>query len=830
MKFCRLDFYIIVIKLYIIYTVNITSVYFRSFLPPNQSMMTDPFKNAGLTKVLFIIFLFVYTAFAYSQQHITANSPKVISIHPQAEIADAGEFKYSIGSVISNDAKLRFLPIRTENTNLGFTDHYYWVKVALHNDSNIDLQYFLETARPVTDEVNLFIVNEAGEIIAKQSGDHLPFKERSFLHRKPVFEIKLPATQTVRLYLQLKSDGEVISMPLLLRTNQNFATITSLEQLVFGFFYGILFIASIIYLFFYFGLREKSFLYYSMYVICIGLMQFSLDGYFYQYFDPAGGWIADRAVLIFACLSTLALGKYGQEFLRIKQYNHIVNSLFYLLYIATGLLLLALMTIPAALHYAYPLANILGLIVLLLIIASVVAPFAKKGPVDGFFITGIAFLILGFVVFILNNFSLLPNSFFTENSSKLGTGLEVVFLSLSMANFIRKVKDEREEFNRLALVRSEEMNDLKSYFLSNISHELRTPLNAIMNLSETLLCEAEDTKMKENCQIIRYSSQSLLSSVNDIIDFSKIEKDELLLELSDFEPLAVFESVRNNAIYRANEQSLQFTYEISDKIPAVINGDSARLAQILNNVLSNSFKFTATGFVKLNITNISLKNGEVQLVFVISDSGIGIPKDKIHGIFDSFSQESVDNKRKFGGLGLGLYISKVLTDMQRGSIRLSSKVGVGTTCTIKLNFPIVKQNKPVEPMAAIAKFDLEGKRILVVEDNAINQMVIKMITKRWDNTTAVYVANGQESIIALLSEQFDIVLMDLQMPVMDGYEATIAIRNGEAGENNTAIPIIAVTADVMETTKTRVKEIGMNDYLSKPIKAETLYEAIKALV
>ncbi|HEX8269033.1 MAG TPA: 7TM diverse intracellular signaling domain-containing protein [Flavobacterium sp.] len=792
--------------------------------------MTDPFKNAGLTKVLFIIFLFVYTAFAYSQQHITANSPKVISIHPQAEIADAGEFKYSIGSVISNDAKLRFLPIRTENTNLGFTDHYYWVKVALHNDSNIDLQYFLETARPVTDEVNLFIVNEAGEIIAKQSGDHLPFKERSFLHRKPVFEIKLPATQTVRLYLQLKSDGEVISMPLLLRTNQNFATITSLEQLVFGFFYGILFIASIIYLFFYFGLREKSFLYYSMYVICIGLMQFSLDGYFYQYFDPAGGWIADRAVLIFACLSTLALGKYGQEFLRIKQYNHIVNSLFYLLYIATGLLLLALMTIPAALHYAYPLANILGLIVLLLIIASVVAPFAKKGPVDGFFITGIAFLILGFVVFILNNFSLLPNSFFTENSSKLGTGLEVVFLSLSMANFIRKVKDEREEFNRLALVRSEEMNDLKSYFLSNISHELRTPLNAIMNLSETLLCEAEDTKMKENCQIIRYSSQSLLSSVNDIIDFSKIEKDELLLELSDFEPLAVFESVRNNAIYRANEQSLQFTYEISDKIPAVINGDSARLAQILNNVLSNSFKFTATGFVKLNITNISLKNGEVQLVFVISDSGIGIPKDKIHGIFDSFSQESVDNKRKFGGLGLGLYISKVLTDMQRGSIRLSSKVGVGTTCTIKLNFPIVKQNKPVEPMAAIAKFDLEGKRILVVEDNAINQMVIKMITKRWDNTTAVYVANGQESIIALLSEQFDIVLMDLQMPVMDGYEATIAIRNGEAGENNTAIPIIAVTADVMETTKTRVKEIGMNDYLSKPIKAETLYEAIKALV
>ena len=202
----------------------------------------------------------------------------------------------------------------------------------------------------------------------------------------------------------------------------------------------------------------------------------------------------------------------------------------------------------------------------------------------------------------------------------------------------------------------------------------------------------------------------------------------------------------------------------------------------------------------------------------------------MNSIFDSFSQNNINNKRKFGGLGLGLYIVKTLVDFQNGKIDMKSEVNIGTTCTISINYPIVKlQQKKIEVVEK-NMYDLKGKNILCVEDNAINQMVIKMITKKWLNTTVFYANNGQECLDAFKTNHFDLILMDLQMPVMDGYEATIAIRNGEVGLENANIPIVAVTADVMETTKLRVKEIGMNNYLSKPIKSELLFEAVAALV
>ncbi len=259
-------------------------------------------------------------------------------------------------------------------------------------------------------------------------------------------------------------------------------------------------------------------------------------------------------------------------------------------------------------------------------------------------------------------------------------------------------------------------------------------------------------------------------------------------------------------------------------------GDVNRFVQIVNNVLNNAIKFTSKGFVKFDISCESRDDSNVSFILRVSDSGVGIPKKKIKSIFDSFSQNNTNNKRKFGGLGLGLYIVKTLVDMQKGSVDIQSTVGEGTVCTIKIDFEIaIASKKEIVPENSLID-DLKGKSILVVEDNPINQMVIKMITKKWLNTNVSYANNGQEAVDALKINEYDIVLMDLQMPIMDGYEATIAIRNGQAGHNNTNIPIIAITADVMESTKLRVKEIGMNDYLSKPIKKETLFDMVKQLV
>jgi signal transduction histidine kinase/CheY-like chemotaxis protein len=784
---------------------------------------------SNLVKTLF--FMLVFTS-SYSQYVFQRNAlPEKISLHGYTTVADVGQDELDIQYVIKNYDSLNATPLKSDNEDLGFTQNYFWGKTSLENESDLDLHYYLETARPITDRVELYVVDKKSGIILKYlSGDKMPFGKRAFSNRKTIFKLDIKPNAKLDLFFHLKSDGEVIKMPVILNSSDSLNKTESFEQFVFGIFYGMLLIAMIIYFFFFFALKDRTFLYYSLYVFFVCLMQLSLDGYFYKYFAPSGGWLAQHCVLFFAMITLILLGKYSEVFLKIKQHNKVIHQLFQVVYLLSFILILLIVFVPSALVYSYPIANILGLFILLLIISSIIVLIRENIEVDLFFASGILFLILGFAVFILNNFGLLPNTFLVQNSSKFGTGLEIIFLSLSMSNLIRNLKNEKNELNRLALVRSEEMNELKTYFLSNISHELRTPLNAIMNLIDSISSEVEDEKIKKNCEVIKYSSHGLLSSVNDILDFSKIEKNELELEHSAFSPLQVLESLSRSAEIRAKEKGLQFQFSKRDRFPDLLMGDETRLSQLINNVLSNAIKFTAEGFVKFEIETKIKEGNRASLIISVTDSGVGIPKEKIDSIFGSFSQNSRDNKRDFGGLGLGLYIVKTLVDMQNGTISMDSYVGKGTSCKIVIDFDIAEEQKveaiSVEPIV----YDLEGKTILVVEDNAMNQMVIKVITKKWLNTTVVYANNGQEGLDAFKTNDIDLVLMDLQMPVMDGYEATIAIRNGEVGQDNASIPIIAVTADVMESTKLRVTEIGMNHYLSKPINKEVLFQAIKNLV
>ncbi|TDD75591.1 hybrid sensor histidine kinase/response regulator [Flavobacterium caseinilyticum] len=791
----------------------------------------DKKKQLQFSVILKLLFFILFFSNTYSQYVFSSDTiPKEISLHNHTIIADVGQRELEIDYVVANYNTLRPKKLLSENDDLGFTQNHFWSKTEIKNLTNSKLNFYLETARPITDLVELFIVDASGKITTKISGDNLLYSKRSFDNRKTIFEIEIAPKSNLQLFMHLKSDGEVIKIPMLLYSSERFIQMISDEQLFFGIFYGILSITAIIYFFFFFALNEKIFLYYSLYVLFVGLLQFALDGFFYKYITPHAGWFSNHSVLFIAIIAVFLSGKYSELFLKIKTNSKKIYILFNIAYALLFLLLFCIIFIPSTLLFSYVLVNVLTLVFLMLIVCSIIYLYYKKKSIDPFFTAGISFLIIGFGIFILYNFGLLPNTFFTQNSSKLGTGLEVVFLSLSMSNLIRNLKNEKNELNRLALIRSEEMNDLKSYFLSNISHELRTPLNAIMNLIDSISNEVQDDKIRKNCQIIKYSSHSLLSSVNDILDFSKIEKGELKLEKNQFDPVQVFENLKNNAINRAEDKGLTFQFSKSGTFPDLIIGDVNRLVQIVNNVLNNAIKFTTKGFVKFHV-DCQLKGGnKARLILTVSDSGVGIPKDKMESIFDSFSQNNIDNKRKFGGLGLGLYIVKTLVDMQNGTIQMESKINEGTTCVITIDFDISTEKRKLEASPKAVIDDLAGKSILVVEDNPINQMVIKMITKKWLNTTVIYANNGEEALDAFKTNQFDIVLMDLQMPIMDGYEATIAIRNGEAGAQNSNIPIIAVTADVMETTKERAKEIGMNDYLSKPIKKETLYEAVKKLV
>lgn len=785
--------------------------------------------NSNFVKILF--FMLVFTN-SYSQYVFKGNAlPEKISLHSYTTVADVGTSDLEIQDVMANFKSLNPRPLQTENDDLGFTQNNFWAKLELQNATDLDLHYYLETARPITDLVELYTIDEtSGKITKAISGDHLAFSERTYDNRKTLFKIDIQPHSKLKLFLHLRSDGENVKLPVNLYSPDSLISTLSFEQLIFGLFYGILAIVAIIYFFFFFALREITFLYYSLYVVFVGLLQFALDGFFYEFVTPYAGWFSNNSVLLIAIVAVFLSGKYSEVFLNIKRHSKSIYRLFNIAYVLLFLLLLCVVFFPSVLLMSYIVVNVLTLVFLALIVYSIIYLYYKRKPIDTFFTVGFMFLILGFGLFILYNFGLLPHSFLTQNSSKLGTGLEIVFLSLSMSNLIRNLKNEKNELNRIALVRSEEMNELKTYFLSNISHELRTPLNAIMNLIDSISSEVEDEKIKKNCQVIKYSSHGLLSSVNDILDFSKIEKKELKLENAAFNPLQLLERIARNAEIRAEDKGLEFHYTKRDGFPALLMGDENRLSQVVNNVLSNAIKFTSEGFVKFEIETQIKENNRASLIITVTDSGVGIPKDKLDSIFDSFSQNSIDNKRKFGGLGLGLYIVKTIVDMQNGDILMNSYVGKGTSCKITIDFDVVEQKKLDAVATEAVVYDLGGKTILVVEDNSMNQMVIKMITKKWLNTTVIYANNGQEGLDAFKTNAIDLVLMDLQMPVMDGYEATIAIRNGEVGQDNANIPIIALTADVMESTKLRVAEIGMNHYLTKPINKETLFQVIKNLV
>lgn len=777
-----------------------------------------------------LLLLFVSGLKSYSQFVLTQNNSfDEVSLHPYASLLRAGDELLTLEDVQQRDAS-QFESLPNSATDLGFTNNHYWLRFSIQNATSAEQVLFLEACRPIVDVAVLYELSSDSVVSKQLSGDAIPFKQRSFENRKVIFKLVLKPNTTLDYYLHLKSDGEAINAGLMLRTFENLMGSEAFEQLIFGIFYGILLIAGIIYLFFFFALGERSFLYYSLYVLFIGLLQFSLDGMFYQFITPQSGWLSLNAVILSACIANFFLGRYAQVFLKIKLYSKFINQAFYVIFVLDFLLLLSLIVHPSALQYSYPLANILGLMLLMLIIASIVVIYFKTQKIDRFFAIGIFFLIAGFVVFILKNFSVLPVTFWTENGSKLGTGMEVIFLSLSMANLIRKLRNEREAMQSLALQKSEEMNEMKTYFLSNISHELRTPLNAILNLSKEISKDAKDDSIQKNSLLIKDSSYNLLSSVNDILDFSKIEKGEIKLDEGLFLLRPLFEHLAKNMANRAESQELRFSFSIADDVPQQVLGDKVRLTQILYNIISNALKFTAEGSVAISITSKLKKDDFFDLIISVKDTGVGISKEKLNAVFDSFSQENITNKRKYGGLGLGLFIVKHLADLHQGSVDLKSEVNQGTTCTVTLQMKAVALDEPTLSAPAATDYDLKGKRILVAEDNAMNQMVLKMITKKWLNTEVIFTANGQECLEALSQSHFDIVLMDLQMPVMDGYEATIAIRKGEAGNQNAAIPIIAVTADIMETTKIRVVEIGMNNYISKPLDKELLFKMIEEVL
>jgi PAS domain S-box-containing protein len=370
----------------------------------------------------------------------------------------------------------------------------------------------------------------------------------------------------------------------------------------------------------------------------------------------------------------------------------------------------------------------------------------------------------------------------------------------------------------------------KSDFLSNMSHEIRTPMNAITGITQLLLDRVDGKDEREYLNSIKYSADNLLVIINDILDFSKIEAGKITFEKIDFDLRQQLSSLSKTMRTKAAEKGLDFRLNIGNEVPDLVAGDPFRLNQILSNLLGNAIKFTSSGHVGLSVLCCPAgMKGEEMLRFEVSDSGIGIPMDRQEVIFESFTQAYSDITRKYGGSGLGLAITKNLTLLQGGRIGLSSEPGKGSVFSVEL--PFHKSDKAFIKevgMNADETISLEGLRVLVVEDNTLNQFVIKQLLSKW-NTMHSVAPNGREALVKLKEEDFDVVLMDLQMPELSGFQATEQIRARNTEVRNPDIPIIALTADAFTETRRKVLEAGMNDFVTKPFDQNELYEKIAKL-
>ena len=699
-----------------------------------------------------------------------------------------------------------------DTINLGISPLKHWLSIrfSVPNDATItDDTWFFGLDSANLDHIEFRHLVNGRQLRSHRVGARYPFSERDIEHREFTFHIPMH-TGDHEILLAITNESYVALQPQIFEPFEWLGHITS-EQLLLGVLGGILCILAIYNLCAFAVVRERVFLVFAI-TIAVALAWRMVDtGFASQYFYQHPDWhpIASR---IFGAGLIACLLIFTREFLKPQKWAPSLNA---------ALVTYALLVLPFA---AFPLfqefpevgLTLFSLAPVICLIASVWAAL-KRVPGSKTFLFAMLFYISGFIVSLASAQGAVPINLLTAYAGDMALVALGAISSFALASRLAEEKVNKE----LAELEAQEKRD----FLANMSHEIRTPLNAIVGFADLLSKLRLGEDERNYVRRIETASKNLLGVINDVLDYSKIEAGKLALETASIAPATLFDNMSSMFSERAHQQGVALRFDIAENVPPRVNADALRLAQILTNLLGNALKFTSTGEVVAQIRRIDDASDaeSATLEFTVRDTGIGMDEAQQQRLFSPFTQADASTTREYGGTGLGLAICRQLVELMDGEISLESKPDVGSTFRFVVSLPISRtETASTKPPTTQSVSDLSGINVLLVEDNATNQLLAKTMLKKCGATCEV-ASNGKIAVEKLTQGHFDVVLMDCQMPIMDGYEATGLIRTKLRSD----VPIVAMTANALQGDRQRCIDAGMDDYITKPLRIYDISTAVK---
>lgn len=761
---------------------------------------------------------------------ILDHNSKQIALGNHALFIEDVDSKYSLNDIMNFNSE-SFELLTDESLNKGFTKSTYWLKFSIvdHTIDNKTQSWKLETTYPLLDYLDIYVVNDQKQIEHFQMGDTYPYAQRPVAHRNFIAPITLNDGEKKDVYIRTNTSSSM-QMPVFIWHPDYFFEARSGEQYGLGLYYGMMLVMFFYNFFLWFSIRDSNYLWYIGYLGAFALLQAATSGLGYQYLWPTSPWIESIAPPItIALVGIFGIG-FTRRFLHTRQYHLIADNLLrFVLYLSLVVLGLSFISDTATVMV---LAKIVVVTFLLFILYASVAMLLRGHRQARFFLAAWVSLILGGLFTIGMMLGIFPNTFLMTHASKIGSVLEILLLSFALADRIKVIEIEKKLIEHRAQKelektnkKLEENNRLKDEFLATISHEFRTPLNGILGSLE-LAQQEPKSPLTQHIETAKGSANEMLSLVDQVLSYTELQSGSFIIKAETLNLPELLSNINKKIEPLCKAQDIEFSIDNNQRNPQAIIADEKRLQQALAPIFDNALKFTQQGSIQLKV-HIKFINEQYVLLLKIQDSGIGIAKNKQADILEAFTQADGSFTRQFGGLGIGLSLSKALCSRLGGNITINSEENKGTLVEISIPIDIPQQALSPAPQHDIVKEVKHIKdkaRIMIVEDNHINQVVLKTMLQRL-NIETVTADHGIKALEILEQSRidnkpFDLILMDCQMPVMDGFGATRNIRSSKYSYSN--IPIIAVTANALSSDKERCLQCGMNDYLSKPFQLDDI--------